>query len=71
MRDELVRDSAGTGVARAKNREGAKAGKEEDSRQPQGKEKCVISGNRKQEDVHSPKEHMSSQRTNGNERATR
>lgn len=34
MRDELVRDSAGTGVARAKNREGAKAGKEEDSRQP-------------------------------------
>ena len=34
MRDELVRDSAGTGVARAKNRQGAKAGKEEDSRQP-------------------------------------
>lgn len=33
MRDELVRDSAGTGVARAKNREGAEAVKEEDSTQ--------------------------------------
>ena len=34
MRDELARDSAGTGVARAKDREGAESGKEEVSRQP-------------------------------------
>lgn len=32
MRDELGSHSAGTGVARAKNREGAEAGKEEASR---------------------------------------
>lgn len=41
-----MRDSGGTRAAKAESQEGAEAGKEEGGRQPQGKEKPVISGNR-------------------------